>query len=271
VTSGADHADLERVSVMRWLAAALIALGLHAGGAALAFVHWNEEEHSEEAAGPIMVELAAIAVAPNIDAPDVAHGPLMEEAAVTPEAAKEIIEEVEKELPMVEQAPLAPEPEVAMPIPTPVEEKKPEEEKEEAKPQEQSPTQQATAPLTTAPPKVEAAPAEVAAAPSPGASPVTASVDYSWQRAIVSHLNRYKRYPDKARDRGLQGSVSVEFTIDRRGRVIAARVAQTSGSSSLDDEALAVLQRASPLPAPPASTPGTSFDMALPIQFRIRQ
>jgi protein TonB len=62
----------------------------------------------------------------------------------------------------------------------------------------------------------------------------------------------------------------VSFTIDRTGRVTASRVVGSSGSPALDDEALAVLQRASPLPAPPAQVPGESFNWTMPIQFRIR-
>ena len=52
--------------------------------------------------------------------------------------------------------------------------------------------------------------------------------------------------------------------------MIASRVVRSSGSSALDEEALAVLQRASPLPAPPAQVGGTTFDLTLPIQFRIK-
>ena len=63
---------------------------------------------------------------------------------------------------------------------------------------------------------------------------------------------------------------AVQFTIDRMGSLIASRVVRSSGSSALDEEALAVLQRASPLPAPPAQVAGATFDLTLPIQFRIR-
>jgi protein TonB len=99
---------------------------------------------------------------------------------------------------------------------------------------------------------------------------VPAQVQISWQKSLISHLNRYKRYPDGARARSHQGIVKVEFTIDRGGRVIAARVIQGSGSQHLDDEALAVLQRASPLPAPPSEITGETLQLAMPIHFRIR-
>jgi protein TonB len=47
-------------------------------------------------------------------------------------------------------------------------------------------------------------------------------------------------------------------------------VLRHSGSSFLDEEAIAVLQRASPLPRPPAEITGEFFPLTLPIQFRIK-
>jgi protein TonB len=47
-------------------------------------------------------------------------------------------------------------------------------------------------------------------------------------------------------------------------------VLQHSGSTVLDEEAIAVLQRASPLPSPPAEMAGELFPLSLPIQFRIK-
>ena len=206
-----------------------------------------------------------------VDFPDVAHGPLMEEAMLTPEAAKETKEEVEKEMPAVDPSP-SPDPEVVLPTPHPVVDKKPEEEKpQEDKPQQKSADQVVAAPLTTAPPRVDAKEETAPAAPSLGASSASAArAQASWEKALVSHLNRFKRYPDAARARSNQGDVAVQFTIDRLGAVVASRVVRSSGSSALDDEALAVLQRANPLPAPPSQLGGPTFDLTLPIQFRIR-
>ena len=103
--------------------------------------------------------------------------------------------------------------------------------------------QTAAAPLTTAPPKIEAKEAAVAVAPQPGTSQIPARVMMSWQKSLITHLNRYKRYPDTARARGDEGVVRVEFKIDRSGMVLSSRVTVGSRSSQLDQEALAVLQR----------------------------
>ena len=62
----------------------------------------------------------------------------------------------------------------------------------------------------------------------------------------------------------------VAFRLDSSGQVVASRVTKSSGSQALDDEALAVLKRASPLPAPPEQIAGPMLDLVLPIQFRIK-
>ncbi len=259
-----------RTRALRWVGAALLVAAAHIGCTALALMHWQEESAEDAAAGPVIVEMVPMPVVTRVDSPDVAHGPLMEEARLTPQAAKETKEKVEEELPPVDPSP-ASEPELVLPAPRPVVEKKPEEEqpKEEVT-QQQAAEQTVAAPLTTAPPRVDAAEARAAAAPTPGASASIARVQATWEKTLVSHLNRFKRYPESARARGTQGGVSVTFTIDRGGRVIASRILQSSGSPALDAEALAVLQRASPLPAPPDQVAGATFNLTLPIQFRIR-
>ena len=236
----------------------------------MAFIHWQEDETAEDTAGAIMVELAPLPAATPVDSPDVAHGPLMEEAVLTPQASKQTVQDVQKETPVVEQSP-APDPEVVVPMPRPVEEKKPEEqENQDAIPEKQNPEQASAAPLTTAPPRVQAQAAPSAANPVPTASTSLARVQVSWERALINHLNRHKRYPDAARSRGAQGVVVVSFSIDRGGQLLAARVAKSSGSSALDEEGLAVLKRASPLPAPPEQIARAMLELTLPIQFRIR-
>lgn len=268
--AAAQILESPRTRLMRWAGAATLVLAMHLGGAAMALMHWQEDDDANSA-GPVMIELAPIAAASPLDMPDVAHGPLMEEAMLTPQASKQTTQEVQKETPPVEQSP-APDPEVVLPVPKPVKEEKPEEEENKEEIAEQpAPTQTSAAPLTTAPPRIDAKPSTIAVAPAPGATVNPANAQVAWQKALNSHLNRYKRYPDGARARGVQGMVSVAFTIDRSGQIIASHVVQSSGSPLLDEEALAVLKRASPLPRPPEHLiAGAALNLALPIQFRIR-
>jgi protein TonB len=258
--------------LLRWTAAIMLVTGMHIGGGALALMTWKGGEVPEESAGSVAIELAPMAVASPVDSLDLAHGPLVQEAAPTAQAATETVEEVEKELPKVDASPLAPEPEVVLPISKPVEEeKKADEQGQESLPEQQNRQQAASVPLTTAPPRVASTKtAATTAGPVPGTSAIPSSVRASWQKALIRHLNRFKRYPESARSRGIQGVVEVEFTIDREGRVVALRVTQSSGSPTLDAEALATLRRANPLPAPPVQAAEAALDLALPIHFRIR-
>jgi periplasmic protein TonB len=269
MSSTSDFFEARRTAVNRWAMAAVVAVALHMAGAAAALIQWKESDAEDAASAPFMIELSPLPVASRMDTPDVATGPLMEEAMLTPEAAKQTREEIIEELPRVEESP-APEPEVALPTPKEQKKKTEEVENKDALPAQENPTQTAAAPLTTAPPRVEAEASSAAAAPSPGISRTPSQAEATWQKALVSHLNKFKRYPHSARLNHSQGEVGVEFTLDRGGRVTGVSVTRSSGVASLDEEAVAMLHRASPLPVPPAALPTSALHLNLPVQFRIR-
>ena len=95
-----------------------------------------------------MMELAPVLAVTPVDSPDIAHGPLVQEAMVTPQAVREKAQEVAKDLPLLEPSPV-PEPEVALPTPRPEakEEPKQEEAKEPVR-EKQDAEQASAAPLT---------------------------------------------------------------------------------------------------------------------------
>jgi protein TonB len=73
---------------------------------------------------------------------------------------------------------------------------------------------------TTAPPSSVAAHSNRAAAPST-ASGVSPSISpATWKSELMTHLNRYKRYPSGAAS---TGTASIAFTIARSGQVMSAR------------------------------------------------
>ena len=92
----------------------------------------------------------------------------------------------------------------------------------------------------------------------------------SWQRLLAAALERRKNYPPEARSQGEQGTATLAFRIDRAGNVHGARIARSSGSSALDRETLALLQRATPLPPPPADVPGGEIPISVPIRYSIK-
>jgi protein TonB len=91
----------------------------------------------------------------------------------------------------------------------------------------------------------------------------------NWRGALLAQLNRAKRYPGDARSRREEGTVRLSFSIDRSGRVIGYQISGSSGSASLDQEALSMIQRASPLPAPPPEVPGSRISLTVPVRFNL--
>jgi protein TonB len=59
----------------------------------------------------------------------------------------------------------------------------------------------------------------------------------------------------------------VRFTIDERGNVLSASLARSSGFAELDQEVVALVRRASPVPAPP---PGANRSITAPVRFSTR-
>jgi periplasmic protein TonB len=169
-------------------------------------------------------------------APDLPPGP--EQAAVlTPEPQPETpVAKLEEK---VEPPPPVPEPEVVMPT-EPI--KPPEKTQEEPMP-----------------------PAPATAPPRPSAARVA-----SWHRQIVLQIERHKGYPAVAQARHQMGIAQLAFTINRQGRVVASRVAQSSGHPLLDQETIATVQRAQPFPPPPPNMAGETFDFTVPMRFNIK-
>ncbi len=89
----------------------------------------------------------------------------------------------------------------------------------------------------------------------------------NWRGQVSAQLNRNK--PGLGPGEG-QGSVTVFFTIDRRGRILSSRVTQSSGSAALDQKALEMIQRSNPLPAPPSEVAGATIAFPLTIRFSHR-
>jgi protein TonB len=90
------------------------------------------------------------------------------------------------------------------------------------------------------------------APPSPAPTPQAPAIPGpDWRRALSSWLAAHKTYPDAARSRGIEGSVSVRVSIDATGQVTNVTILQGSGSPILDAAAEALLRNAS-LPPPGA-------------------
>ena len=124
---------------------------------------------------------------------------------------------------------------------------------------------------TVAPPPIMAQPSVAPAAPTlPAAAPNgTGEGRDSFLGRLLAQLNRFKQYPGTARKAGIEGVVMLHFVMDAQGRVISYEIAKSSGRPILDAEALALIQRAQPLPALPADYPTRTLDAIVPIEFAL--
>ncbi|MFT3802324.1 MAG: TonB family protein [Burkholderiaceae bacterium] len=156
----------------------------------------------------------------------------------------------------VETPPLSPVPQAALTLPSSSEPEPPPPQVEDKPPVEQ----------TTAPPSALAPPAP-AAAPTPSHSDAPSLTPPDWQAMLLGQLERFKRYPSEAQFLRQQGVTHLRFTMNRDGKVLTFRVEKSSGNALLDQEALALIQRAQPLPKPPASVMGDTLELVVPIEF----
>ena len=99
--------------------------------------------------------------------------------------------------------------------------------------------------------------------------PPTPPLPANYLSLLLAHLNAYKRYPFAARLHHEQGTVWLEFTMDRAGNVLSYKVVGSSGFADLDDEAREMIQNAQPLPPVPPTYPGATLDLILPLVFSL--
>lgn len=117
----------------------------------------------------------------------------------------------------------------------------------------------AAAPAAAAPTQRGVADGLDAVAP-PGTSRAYAARVRSW-------LYAHKIYPRLAKMRREEGIVNVRFVLDRAGLLLDGRIVGSSGCASLDQEAIAMLQRSSPYPKAPREIAGERIEFTAPVAF----
>jgi len=122
------------------------------------------------------------------------------------------------------------------------------------------------------PPKLvaEASPRASEQSPLQGSVGQATNIPSSWRNALYAHLNRFKHYPQEAKDERRQGSALLSFTLDRDGKVLDFFLVRSSGDAALDREVLGMIERASPLPPPPPEAEEANLHLVVPIQFSLK-
>ncbi len=79
---------------------------------------------------------------------------------------------------------------------------------------------------------------------------------------IRTAIEKAKNYPPLARNRGIEGTATAEFTINGRGSPENIRIVRSLGSNIFDNTAKNTVLRASPFPQ-------VSGSVEVPITFRL--
>lgn len=281
MTGGDDSVQTvsRAAEIALWVGAGLIVLSVHIGTAM-----WLLREPEMLAAdntppAAIMIELADTPEAAMTEENEISPDQETSDASAPAEKVEEPIDEpieqevVEDEPELVEQE--EPEQELTqlenVQVPLPVAKPKPPEPKKEivkeVKPVKKRQKQQvASKQAVQAQAQVTQSNRNAARQTASGlfASSVTPA---RWQSRLMVHLERRKKYPSGAKSRREEGVVYVRFRIDDAGKVLSASLARSSGWPELDNEVLSLVQRASPVPAPP---PGVNKTITAPVRFSRR-
>jgi protein TonB len=258
--SGAAALRRETLNNRLWALAAVGAVALHVGGAATALLTLRGDIEDESSGAPaIEISLEPVS-AKDAEPADLPPGPTTDEsAAAAPSVASAETKEAHEERVARAEAEDAEftrdsEPEKV------VEDKKSLQAKQVV-------SNESAASEATAPPKSEAMKqSDKPAAPVQGADAAANAIKLTWQKSLMAHLNRSKRYPAGGARRTAEASV--KFTLDRRGHVLSYSIKRTSGQPIFDEAALAMMKRADPVPPPPPVIADDGLTFEVPVQFR---
>ena len=266
-----------------WTAASILVLSLHVGAAI--WLLREPEMIAADNAPPaaIMIELAETPEAIETEENEITPDEVMSDASAAAEKVEEPVDEPEVEQEVVQDEPEPVEEEQQeeltqldkVEVPLPVAKPKPPEPKKEivkTKEQKKQPVKQRQQEQASSKQAVKAQ--AQAAQTNRNAARQSASGLFAssmtparWQSRLMAHLERRKKYPSGAKSRREEGVVYVRFRIDDTGKVLSASLARSSGWPELDNEVLSLIQRASPVPAPP---PDVNKTITAPVKFSRR-
>jgi len=125
--------------------------------------------------------------------------------------------------------------------------------------------------VITAKPKAETPPTFIAPPPDP---PKLSDEDLDAARGFYSdqltrEIAKHKQYPKIAQMRGWQGEVQIDLHLDGNGNLLSSKINTSSSYEALDKQALEMVKKASPFPAPPDALRGRTFNILVPVSFRL--
>lgn len=92
----------------------------------------------------------------------------------------------------------------------------------------------------------------------------------SYEKSLSDLIRRHEKYPDRARRQGWQGTAVVGLSLSADGKVTDISIIESSGRNILDEAALTMVRRASPLPRAPEGLRGKQRTVRVPIVFKLQ-
>ena len=256
--------DEQKPSRWLWVLAAVAALALHVGGAALAISHLQAEEADDEM-GAMAIEVGIEMASVRREVTDLPPGPDADASAASPQLSEQKAEVRDTDL----QQDKPTEENEADRIVTPNESKKPKDDDPKVQAVQTAASTESVAAEATATPSSDAIPeGERSVAPAIGTGESARRVRATWQKELVAHLDKHKRYPSERSQKAAE--IHIRFTLDRLGHVLATSIEKSSGDTAFDEAALAMLRRSDPVPVPPPLIADEGLSFTLPVIFRIK-
>ena len=250
----------QRPSRRLWITAAVVALVLHLGGAALALAHLNSGD-SDEGLG-VNGEFAVEMASPKLPDDNLPAGPdSSQQQAVQEQQAQKADPkptDLPQDKPMEEDDPDQ--------TVSPDKNDKPKDDQPKLATVDAVDQQAQDASEATARQQLDDAAHESdkMKAPNPGIGKDKLRLTADWGRKISAYFKLHQRYP---KDRNKAATVKVAIVLNRRGNVVSASVLQSSGDSAYDEAALSMIHRADPVPPAPAALTDDTFSFTLPVKF----
>jgi len=254
--------DIEQKPSRRlWILAALAALALHLGGAALAVTHLRTNGRYD-GLGASGAEFAVEMVSPKVPDDDLPPGPDTEAVKASQERPDQTAEVKNTNLPKARPT----EAEDPDRIVTPNDSKKPKEEEPKVVAVQTEAAEEVPNQIETSRRMLdERAPeADKARAPNVGIGKDKQKLTADWGRKISAYFELHKRYP---KNKSKSTKVKMSLVLNRRGNVVSVDVAESSGDPAFDNAAVSMIRRSDPVPRPPAGLTDDQFDFSLDVNF----
>ncbi len=237
---------------------------LHVGGGALAIAHLQTDD-PDDSVGAAAIEVGLEMTSPHTEPTDLPPGPDVDASVASPALAEQKAEVKETELPKeIPNEQDDPDRVVAPNTPN-----KPKEDDPKIAQVQTSASMESIAAEATATPSTEDVPeAPRSVAPAQGTGASAQRVRVTWQKELIAHLDKHKRYPVERSQQTAE--IVISFTLDRMGHVLSTSIVKGSGDQAFDEAALAMVRKSDPVPQPPPVVADEGLNFTLPVIFRVK-